>query len=39
MAIAKKIENTPILPDFNTDPFLTLKLIMESSYAFALFLQ
>ena len=39
MAIAKKIENTPILPNFNTDPFLTLKLIMESSYAFALFLQ
>ena len=36
MAIAKKIENTPILPNFNTDPFLT---ILEGSYAFVLFLQ
>ena len=39
MAIAKKIENTPILPNFNTDPFLTSKLILEGSYAFVLFLQ
>ena len=34
MAIAKKIENTPILPNFNTDPFLT---ILEGSYAFVSF--
>ena len=39
MAIAKKIENTPILPNFNTDPFLTSKLILEGSYAFVFFLQ
>ena len=39
MAIAKKIENTPILPNFNTDSFLTSKLILEGSYAFAFFLQ
>ena len=28
MAIAKKIENTPILPNFNTNPFLISKLIL-----------
>ena len=39
MAIAKKIENTRILPIFNTDPSLTSKLILEGSYAFVLFLQ
>ena len=39
MAIAKKIENTPILPNFNTDPFLTSKLNLEVFYAFVLFLQ
>ena len=39
MAIAKKFENTPILPNFNTDPFLTLKLILEGTYAFVLFIQ
>ena len=33
MTITKKIENTPILPNFNTDPFLTSKLIVEGSYA------
>ena len=39
MAIAKKIENTRILPIFNTDPSLKSKLILEGSYAFVLFLQ
>ena len=39
MAIAKKIENNPILPNFNTDPSLTSKLILEGSYDFVLFLQ
>ena len=39
MAIAKKIENTPILPNFNTDHFLIPKLILEGSCAFVLFLQ
>ena len=34
MAIAKNIENTTILPNFNTKPFLTSKLILEGSYAF-----
>ena len=34
MAIAKKI-----LLNFNTDPFLTSKLISEGSYDFALFVQ
>ena len=34
---AKKFENTPILPNFNTDPFLTSKLILEGSYAFFFF--
>ena len=29
----------PILPNFNTDPFLTSKLILEGSYAFVLFLK
>ena len=37
MAIAKKFENTPILPNFNTDPFLTSKLILKGSYAFVFF--
>ena len=36
MAITKKIENTPILPNFNKDPFLA---ILEGSYASVLFLQ
>ena len=39
MAIAKKIENTPILPNFNIDPFLTSKLNSEGSYTFVLFLE
>ena len=39
MSITKKIENAPILPSFNTDHFLTSKLILEGSYAFVLFLQ
>ena len=39
MAIAKKIESTPILPNFNTNPFLSPKLILEGSYTFVLFLQ
>ena len=39
MAIAKKIENNPILPNFNTDPSLTSKLILEGSHDFVLFLQ
>ena len=26
MAIAKKIENTSILPNFNTDPFFDIKI-------------
>ena len=39
MAIAKKIENTPILTNFNTNPFLSSKLILEGSYTFVLFLQ
>ena len=26
MAIAKKIENTPILPNFNTDPFFDINI-------------
>ena len=38
MAIAKKTEDAPILPNFNTDPFLTSKLVPEGSYAFVLFL-
>ena len=38
MAIAKKTEDVPILPNFNTDPFLTSKLVPEGSYAFVLFL-
>ena len=33
-ASLKKIENTPILPNFNTESFLTLKLILEGSYAY-----
>ena len=37
--IAKKIENTSILPSFNTRPFLTSKLILEGSYAYVLFLK
>ena len=39
MAITKKIGNAPILPNFNADPFLTSKLILEGSFAFILFLQ
>ena len=31
MAIAKIIESAPISPNFNTDPFLTSKLILEGS--------
>ena len=38
MAIAKKTEDAPILLNFNTDPFLTSKLVAEGSYAFVLFL-
>ena len=34
MAIARKIENAPILANFNTDPFLK---ILEDSYAFFCF--
>ena len=37
--IVKKIENTSILPNFNTEPYLTSKLILEGSYAFVLFLK
>ena len=37
--MAKKIENTSILPNFNTEYFSTSKLILEGSYAFVLFLK
>ena len=39
MAIAKTFQNTPFLPNFNTDPFLTSELILEGYYAFVLLLQ
>ena len=33
----KKIENTPIIPNFNTDPSLTSKLILEGSHVFCFY--
>ena len=37
-ASLKKLK-TPILPNFNREPFLTSKSILEGSYAFVLFLK
>ena len=38
-ASLKKIEKTSISPNFNMELFLTSKLILKGSYAFALFLK